>query len=58
MGEGGKWVGNQVVRLKNHLNFPSQAHMKAGTRIVLLTSGFLEGGDCLSSARPVQHAPV
>lgn len=48
--EGGNWVGNQVIWLKNHLNFPSQVLVKAGARIT-------EGG-CHCSGRPLQHAPV
>lgn len=56
--EGGRLVSNQVMRLKNYLNFPSQALVKAGTRIILITSRFPEGGDYLSSASSGQHAPV
>lgn len=48
----------QVMRLKNHLNFASQAFVKAGMRIFLLTSGFPKGENYLPSARPVQRAPV
>lgn len=53
-----QWAGNQIMWSKHHLNFPTQALLKTGTRTILLTSGFPEGRDSLSSARPVWHAPV
>lgn len=40
-----QWAGNQVMWSKHHLNFPVQALLKAGTRTILLTSGFPEGID-------------
>lgn len=55
---GGKLVSNQVMGFKIHLNFPLQALVKADTRIILLMSGFPEGGDYLSSVSPVRCAPV